>query len=57
MDQMAEFLARHPALTGAAFAALTGLCAYNTFRAGMAYAGLRVAVAARAYDASQALGG
>jgi hypothetical protein len=57
MENLGEFLAKHPALVAVAFAALTGICGFNTFRAGVTYAGLRSAVADRAREASEALGG
>lgn len=57
MKNKAEFMARHPVLIGAIFAVVAGFGAYNTFKAGMTYAGLRVAVADHARVASEALGG
>ena len=57
MEEAAKFLARHPVLVGVAFATLSGLGAYNVFRAGVTYASMRDMVSARARAASEALGG
>ena len=57
MEEAAEFLARHPVLVGLTFAALSGLGAYNVFRAGVTYASLRAAVGEQARVASEAMGG
>ncbi len=57
MEDVAKFLARHPVLVGLVFAALSGMGAYNVFRAGVTYADLRASVGDRAREASEALGG
>ncbi len=57
MENLGEFLAKHPVLVAVSFAALSAAAAYNTFHAGMAYAELRAAVANGAREASEALGG
>lgn len=57
MEEIRDFLVRHPGLTGLAFAVLVGACGFNAFRGGMAYADLRAAVADQARVASEALGG
>jgi hypothetical protein len=57
VEGLGVFLAKHPALVGVAFGALVGICGFNAFRAGVTYAGLRSAVADRAREASEALGG
>lgn len=56
-SKLAEFLAKHPTLVALAFATLIGMAGLNTFRAGVTYAHLRHAVADRAREASEALGG
>jgi len=57
VEDVAKFLARHPVLVGLAFATLSGMGAYNVFRAGVTYASLRAAVGEQARQASEALGG
>lgn len=57
MHTHVEWLVKHPTLVALAFAGLIGAAGFNTFRAGMTYAGLRSAVAERAREASEALGG
>ena len=57
MENAREFAVRHPALTGLLFAVIAGYTAYHTFQAGMSFAALRNAVADRAREASEALGG
>lgn len=57
MDKTREFLARHPVLVGVVFATLTGMCAYNAFRAGVTYAEIRRLAGEQARAASEALGG
>ena len=57
MEEAAKFLARHPVLVGVVFAALSGMGAYNVFRAGVTYASLRATVSEQARVASEALGG
>jgi hypothetical protein len=57
VENAAKYLARHPVLVGLAFAALSGMGAYNVFRAGVTYADLRAAVGDQARVASEALGG
>jgi hypothetical protein len=57
MEGLGTFLAKHPTLVALAFAGLVGACGFNAFRAGVTYAGLRSAVADRAREASEALGG
>jgi hypothetical protein len=57
MERLGIILARHPHAVAAFFGALTGICGYNAFRAGMTYAQLRAAVAESDRVASEALGG
>jgi hypothetical protein len=57
VEGLGVFLAKHPALVGVAFGTLVGICGFNAFRAGVTYAQLRSAVADRAREASEALGG
>ena len=54
MEDFGRFLARHPGLVGAFFAAGAALAAWNAFRGGIAYARLR---ALTAEAANEALGG
>ena len=57
MHVHSEWLAKHPMLVGLAFALLTGWGAYNAFQGGIHFAAIRDAVADRAREASEALGG
>lgn len=57
MEKTGDFLVRHPALVAGVFAALAGVAAYNTFKAGMVYAQLRATAGEAARVASEALGG
>jgi hypothetical protein len=57
VENLGEFLAKHPTLVAVAFGVLVGACGFNTFRAGVTYAQLRGVVAERAREASEALGG
>ena len=57
METVGLFLARHPVLVAASFGLMAGFTAFNTFRAGQAYADLCRAVAEDARAASEALGG
>lgn len=56
-SKAAEFVAQHPRLVAAMFAALAALAAMNTFHAGVTYAQIRATVAEQARAASEALGG
>ena len=57
MERLGTLLARHPHAVAAFFGALTGICGYNAFRAGMTYAQLRAAVGDLDREANEALGG
>jgi hypothetical protein len=57
MERLGILLARHPHAVAAFFGALTGICGYNAFRAGMTYAQLRAAAGDLDREANEALGG
>lgn len=56
-DALAEWLIRHPAAVGLAFALVAAVSAYDAYRAGLAFGQLRAELADHARAASEALGG
>ena len=57
MEKTRDYLVRHPVLVAGIFATFAALGAYDTFKAGMAYANMRTAAGNAAREASEALGG